>query len=94
MHEFLDRLVTIALPRIRDFQGINPGSFDGHGNFSMGVREQIIFPEINYDDIQEVQGLNITITTTASTDEQAASSSESSACRLRTEDDETWRKPH
>jgi large subunit ribosomal protein L5 len=71
MYEFLDRLVTIALPRIRDFRGINPGSFDGRGNFSMGVREQIIFPEINYDDIQEVRGLNITITTTASTDEQA-----------------------
>jgi large subunit ribosomal protein L5 len=71
MYEFLDRLLTIALPRIRDFRGINPNSFDGRGNFSMGVREQIIFPEINYDDIQEVRGLSITITTSAKTDDQA-----------------------
>ena len=71
MWEFLDRLVSIALPRIRDFRGINPGSFDGRGNFSMGVREQIIFPEINYDDIHEVRGLTITITTSAATDDQA-----------------------
>ncbi len=71
MYEFLDRLLTIALPRIRDFRGINPRSFDGRGNFSMGVREQIIFPEINYDDIHEVRGLDITITTTARTDEEA-----------------------
>ena len=71
MYEFLDRLMTIALPRIRDFRGINPGSFDGRGNFAMGVREQVIFPEINYDDVKEVRGLNITITTTAPDDEQA-----------------------
>jgi large subunit ribosomal protein L5 len=71
MYEFLDRLQTIALPRIRDFRGINPGSFDGRGNFSVGVREQIIFPEINYDDVSEVRGLNITITTTATTDHGA-----------------------
>jgi large subunit ribosomal protein L5 len=71
MYEFLDRLLTIALPRIRDFRGINPRSFDGRGNFSMGVREQIIFPEINYDDIHEVRGLDITITTTARTDDEA-----------------------
>jgi large subunit ribosomal protein L5 len=71
MYEFLDRLMAIALPRIRDFRGINPNSFDGRGNFSMGVREQIIFPEINYDDIQEVRGLTITITTSAATDDQA-----------------------
>jgi large subunit ribosomal protein L5 len=71
MYEFLDRLLTIALPRIRDFRGINPNSFDGRGNFSMGVREQIIFPEINYDDIQEVRGLSITITTSATTDDHA-----------------------
>jgi large subunit ribosomal protein L5 len=63
--------MPIALPRIRDFRGINPGSFDGRGNFSMGVREQIIFPEINYDDIHEVRGLTITITTSAATDDQA-----------------------
>ncbi len=66
MYEFLDRLTTIALPRIRDFRGIDPGAFDGRGNFSVGVREQIIFPEINYDDVSEVRGLNITITTTCS----------------------------
>ena len=71
MWEFLDRLVSIALPRIRDFRGLNPGSFDGRGNYSLGVREQIIFPEINYDDIQQVRGLDIAITTTAETDEQA-----------------------
>jgi large subunit ribosomal protein L5 len=71
MYEFLDRLQTIALPRIRDFRGINPEAFDGRGNFSIGVREQIIFPEINYDDVSEVRGLNITITTTAATDHGA-----------------------
>jgi large subunit ribosomal protein L5 len=71
MWEFLDRLVSIALPRIRDFRGLNPGSFDGRGNYSLGVREQIIFPEINYDDIQQVRGLDVAITTTAETDEQA-----------------------
>jgi large subunit ribosomal protein L5 len=71
MYEFLDRLTSIALPRIRDFRGINPGAFDGRGNFSLGVREQIIFPEINYDDVSQVRGLNVTITTTASDDEGA-----------------------
>ena len=71
MYEFLDRLVSIALPRIRDFRGLNPGSFDGRGNYSIGVREQIIFPEINYDDIQQVRGLDVTITTTAETDDHA-----------------------
>jgi large subunit ribosomal protein L5 len=71
MYEFLDRLVSIALPRIRDFRGLNPKSFDGRGNFSMGVREQLIFPEINYDDIQDVRGLDVTITTNAKSDEHA-----------------------
>ena len=71
MYEFLDRLVSIALPRIRDFRGLNPTSFDGRGNYSLGIREQIIFPEINYDDIQQVRGLDVTITTTAENDEQA-----------------------
>jgi large subunit ribosomal protein L5 len=71
MYEFLDRLTTIALPRIRDFRGIDPNAFDGRGNFSVGVREQIIFPEINYDDVSEVRGLNITITTTAADDDGA-----------------------
>jgi large subunit ribosomal protein L5 len=71
MYEFLDRLISIALPRIRDFRGLNPRSFDGRGNYSLGVREQIIFPEINYDDIQQVRGLDVTITTTAETDEHA-----------------------
>ena len=71
MYEFLDRLITIAPPRIRDFRGLNPNSFDGRGNYSLGVREQIIFPEINYDDIQQVRGLDVTITTTAETDEHA-----------------------
>jgi len=71
MYEFLDRLVSIALPRIRDFRGLNPASFDGRGNYSLGIREQIIFPEINYDDIQQVRGLDVTITTSAETDDQA-----------------------
>jgi len=71
MYEFLDRLVSIALPRIRDFRGLNPGSFDGRGNYSLGVREQLIFPEINYDDVQQVRGLDVTITTTAETDDHA-----------------------
>ena len=71
MWEFLDRLVSIALPRIRDFRGLDLGSFDGRGNFSLGIREQIIFPEIDYDSIQNVRGLDIAITTSAETDEQA-----------------------
>jgi large subunit ribosomal protein L5 len=70
MWEFLDRLVSIALPRIRDFRGLNPGSMDGRGNFSLGVREQIIFPEINYDDVSTIRGLDVAITTTAETDDQ------------------------
>jgi large subunit ribosomal protein L5 len=71
MYEFLDRLTSIAIPRIRDFRGLNPRSFDGRGNYSMGVREQIIFPEIDYDAIDQVRGLDVTITTTAETDEEA-----------------------
>ena len=71
MYEFLDRLVSIALPRIRDFRGLNPDSFDGRGNYSIGIREQIIFPEIDYDSIQQVRGLDVAITTSAETDEQA-----------------------
>jgi large subunit ribosomal protein L5 len=70
MWEFLDRLVSIALPRIRDFRGLAPESFDGRGNYSIGIREQIIFPEINYDDIQAVRGLDVAITTTAQDDEE------------------------
>ena len=70
MWEFLDRLVSIALPRIRDFRGLNPGSFDGRGNFSLGIREQIIFPEIDYDSIAGIRGLDVAITTTAADDEQ------------------------
>ena len=73
MYEFLDRLVSIALPRIRDFRGLSPNSFDGRGNYSLGIREQLIFPEINYDQIAQVRGLDVTITTTAQTDEQARS---------------------
>jgi large subunit ribosomal protein L5 len=70
-YEFLDRLTAIALPRLRDFRGLNPRSFDGRGNYSMGVREQIIFPEIDYDAIDQVRGLDITITTSAATDAEA-----------------------
>jgi large subunit ribosomal protein L5 len=71
MWEFLDRLISIALPRIRDFRGLNPASFDGRGNYSLGLREQVIFPEIDYDTIKEIRGLDVAITTTAETDEQA-----------------------
>jgi large subunit ribosomal protein L5 len=71
MYEFLDRLVSIALPRIRDFRGLSPRSFDGRGNYSLGIREQIIFPEINYDDVDSVRGLDVAITTTAKTDDEA-----------------------
>jgi large subunit ribosomal protein L5 len=71
MYEFLDRLVTIAMPRIRDFRGVSAKSFDGRGNYNMGIKEQIIFPEIEYDKIDALRGMNITITTTAKTDEEA-----------------------
>ena len=70
MFEFFDRLVTVAIPRIRDFRGLSPKSFDGRGNYSMGVREQIIFPEVDYDKIDALRGLDVTITTTAKTDEE------------------------
>jgi large subunit ribosomal protein L5 len=70
-YEFLDRLTSVAIPRIRDFRGLNPRSFDGHGNYSMGVREQIIFPEIDYDAIDQVRGIDITITTSAKSDVEA-----------------------
>jgi large subunit ribosomal protein L5 len=71
MYEFLDRLVNIALPRVRDFRGLNPNSFDGRGNYAMGIKEHIIFPEINYDQIDQIWGMDIVITTTAKTDDEA-----------------------
>ena len=71
MYEFVDRLVNIALPRVRDFRGLSPRSFDGHGNYALGLKEQIVFPEINYDDIDEVRGMDVIICTTARTDEEA-----------------------
>ena len=71
MYEFLDRLVNIAIPRIRDFRGLNPKSFDRQGNYSMGVQEQIIFPEINYDEIDDIRGMDVIICTTANTDDEA-----------------------
>ena len=71
MYEFLDRLVSVALPRVRDFRGVNGKSFDGRGNYSMGVREQIIFPEIDYDKVDAIRGMDITITTSAKSDEEA-----------------------
>ncbi len=71
MYEFLDRLVTIALPRVRDFRGLNPKSFDGRGNYAMGIKEHLVFPEINYDRVEQVWGMDVIITTTAKTDEEA-----------------------
>jgi large subunit ribosomal protein L5 len=71
MYEFMDRLVTVAMPRIRDFRGLNPKSFDGRGNYAMGLKEQIVFPEISYDKIEKVRGMDIIVTTTAKTDEEA-----------------------
>ena len=71
MYYFLDKLISIALPRVRDFRGINPNSFDGHGNYAMGIKEQLMFPEIDYDKIEKLRGMNIAITTTAQTDEEA-----------------------
>ena len=71
MYEFLDRLFNLALPRVRDFRGINPNSFDGRGNYSLGVKEQLIFPEIEYDKIDKVRGMDICVVTTAATDEEA-----------------------
>ena len=71
MYEFLDRLVTVAMPRIRDFRGLNPKSFDGRGNYAMGLKEQIVFPEISYDKIEKVRGLDIIVTTTANSDDEA-----------------------
>ncbi len=71
MYEFIDRLVTVAMPRIRDFRGLNPKSFDGRGNFAMGLKEQIIFPEISYDAIDQVRGMDVIVTTSANTDDEA-----------------------
>ncbi len=71
MYEFLDRLINLALPRVRDFRGVSPKGFDGRGNFTMGIKEQIIFPEISYDQVQKVNGLNVTMVTTAKTDDEA-----------------------
>ena len=71
MYDFLYRLLNIALPRVRDFKGVSPRGFDGRGNFTLGVREQLIFPEINYDDVEKIKGMNITIVTSAKTDEEA-----------------------
>jgi large subunit ribosomal protein L5 len=71
MYHFLDKLINVALPRVRDFRGVNPRGFDGRGNFSMGIKEQIIFPEIDYDQIEKIRGMNVTIVTSATTDEEA-----------------------
>ena len=71
MYEFFDKLVSISLPRVRDFRGVSKNSFDGRGNYTLGVKEQLIFPEINYDKVQKVRGMDITIVTTANTDEEA-----------------------
>ncbi len=84
LYEFLDRLISIAIPRIRDFRGLNAAGFDGRGNYSLGVKEQIIFPEIDYDKIDAIRGLDITITTTARTDEEGRALLMAFNCPLRT----------
>ncbi|MCP4385747.1 MAG: 50S ribosomal protein L5 [Hyphomicrobiales bacterium] len=71
MYEFLDRLVTVALPRVRDFRGLNPKSFDGHGNYAMGIKEHIVFPEINYDEVDQIWGMDVIVCTTAKSDDEA-----------------------
>ena len=73
MYEFLDRLMNVALPRVRDFKGVSPKSFDGRGNYSMGIREQIIFPEVNYDKVDKIRGMTVTIETSANSNEHARS---------------------
>jgi ribosomal protein L5 len=83
MYEFLDRLITIAMPRIRDFRGLNPKSFDGRGNYALGIKEQLIFPEINYDRIDKVRGMDIIVTTTAKTTTRRASCCACSVSRSR-----------
>ena len=83
MYEFLDRFVTIAMPRIRDFRGVNPKSFDGRGNYNMGLKEQLIFPEINYDRVTTVRGMDITIVTTAKNDAEAQALLEAFAVPFR-----------
>jgi large subunit ribosomal protein L5 len=83
MYEFLDRLINVAIPRIRDFRGLNARSFDGRGNYSMGVKEQIIFPEVDYDKVDAIRGLDITITTTAQNDEQGRALLEAFSFPLR-----------
>ena len=93
MWEFLDRLISIALPRIRDFRGLSPDSFDGRGNYSLGIREQIIFPEIDYDSIKEIRGLDVAITTTAENDEQAEALLRGLGMPLATEEQKRTRWP-
>jgi large subunit ribosomal protein L5 len=93
MWEFLDRLVSIALPRIRDFRGLSPASFDGRGNYSIGVREQIIFPEVDYDDVETVRGLDVTITTSADTDDEAFALLRELGLPFRAEaQEDSWRR--
>ena len=93
MYEFLDRLVTVAMPRIRDFRGLNPKSFDGHGNYAMGLKEQIIFPEISYDQIDKVRGMDIIVTTTAKTRRANCSACSVSRSRLKSRQRRRRREP-
>ena len=83
MYEFADRLINLALPRVRDFRGVNPNAFDGRGNYALGIKEQLIFPEIEYDKIDKIKGMDITFTTTAKTDEEAYALLEMLGCRLK-----------
>ena len=83
MYEFVDRLVNLALPRVRDFRGVNPNAFDGRGNYALGIKEQLIFPEIEYDKVDKVRGMDIIFVTTANTDEELVSCLHSSICLLQ-----------
>ena len=94
MYEFLDRLVTVALPRVRDFRGVSGRAFDGRGNYNMGVKEQIIFPEIEYDKIDAIRGMNITITTTAKTDDEAQGAARRVQVSRSGTEEPSWRNWH
>ena len=90
MYEFVDRLINLALPRVRDFRGVNPNAFDGRGNYALGIKEQLIFPEIEYDKIDKVRGMDVIFVTTAKTDEEARELLRQFICRLQSKEGNSW----